>query len=155
MIPKYIIIHDSDSSYANPFMIDSWHRDRGFSYSHENSDTNMSFGYHFMITNGRIWSSKDYNSEMDGLIIPGRPSNVEGAHCKAKRRNYDSLGILFSGPYFTPKQLGVGFSLCHKLKISYNIPTSNMLGHKEQDPLKSDPRFSMEWFRTELDKIGG
>lgn len=159
---EYLVIHDSDSKYGNPFILDDWHNKRGFKYDHAVSGTPIHVGYHYLILNGRLYGSStiDYLPEYDGLIIPCRPEGAIGAHCQANGRNSDSLGICFIGPFsetdsFTPKQFSSGAFLCSSLRRKYKIPVEKIVGHKEQDEQKSDPRFDMQALRFYLNQIGG
>lgn len=72
--------------------INRWHRERGFS----------GFGYHGFFM-------------PDGSYYPGRPYNVQGAHCRDKGKNHGTLGFLLIeskritrigefADYFTPQQ---------------------------------------------------
>ena len=56
------IIHCSASKFGNAVLIDSWHKQRGWS----------GIGYHAVILNGQI-TSKLFNKHFDGLIESGRP----------------------------------------------------------------------------------
>ena len=156
MTPLYIVIHDSVSVYGNQFMIDDWHAQRGFSYQHKYSGTALSFGYHYAILNGRVWSSAEYEEIHDGVIVPGRPENAIGAHCRANGRNMDSLGIVLLGPPFTSKQSTSLIKLSYHLKNKYKIETKNIRGHKEEDPKKKkDPRIDMKLLRSFIDDYEG
>lgn len=81
---KKAIVHCSDSEYGNAVIIDSWHRARGFD----------NIGYHFVILNGKIYSSKQELPFMDGRIETGRSIEKNGAHCKGHN---DSIGICLIG----------------------------------------------------------
>ena len=48
--PNKIIIHCTDSGWANLATVDSWHRQRGFD----------EIGYHFLILNGEHYSEEEY-----------------------------------------------------------------------------------------------
>lgn len=147
---QYLLIHDSDSSYGNPFMINEWHKQRGFEWKHHQSGTCIYAGYHYLILNGNLYSSMDKNSEFDGEIIPLRPEYAVGAHCVANGRNADSLGICLVGPPFTKAQMVSLVSLCGRLQKKYGVPVDRIVGHKEQDSQKRDPRFDMQALRFYL-----
>lgn len=82
-VPNKLIFHASDTKVgwmSGRSLVDQcqeigrWHRKRGF---------NM-FGYHWAI--GR-----------DGELLSGRPQWMMGAHCKDKRQNHQSLGVVLIG----------------------------------------------------------
>lgn len=152
MTPEYIIVHDSDSAYGNPFVIDDWHEKRGFDWHHKGSNTHVHVGYHFINLNGCIWSAQATDARWDGLVIPCRPEDVPGEHCKAQGMNGKSLSVCFIGPPFTPDQRASGVGLIINLQKKYKIPRANVLGHKEVDPgMRSDPRFDMDGLRNQLE----
>lgn len=152
MTPKYLIVHDSDSTYGNPFVIDSWHRERGFKWTHKGSGVDVHAGYHYLILNGHLWTAQEYDARWDGLVVPCRPEDAIGAHCMAKGMNNESLGICLIGPPFTPDQRASVVGMLIYLQKKYRIPRTNVLGHKEVDPSnKSDPRFDMDGLRNQLE----
>lgn len=152
--PKYIIVHDSDSKYGNSFVLDTWHQQRGFSYLHQPTGTQMHIGYHFLILNGRLWSVTQYDNNYDGMVIPCRPKQAVGAHCQAKGHNYDSLGVCLIGPPFTPQQFSALIALLANLKDEFAIPVDRIKGHAEEDPQnKIDPRLNMGVVRAYLSQI--
>lgn len=101
---RYIIIHHTGTS-----------RDRTKFLSLKNS-------YNWVIT-------------ADGILHESRPQNITGAHCRADGMNYKSLGIGLTGNFQkehpTEKQLATLRGIVDQLKKIYNIPTENVLGHKE------------------------
>jgi len=62
-----VIIHCSDSKFGNACLIDSWHRQRGFSM----------IGYHYVILNGQLSPAK-YHRFFNGVIETGRPLDDDG-----------------------------------------------------------------------------
>lgn len=151
--PERIVIHDSDSAFGNVFMINDWHEKRGFLWTHMGSGTRVHAGYHYLIYNGRLWTSTEYDEKYDGTVVPCRP-DVEGAHCSANGRNRDSLGICLIGPSFTAKQVSSLFRLIAELRQEYGIDIDKITGHSEEDPAnKKDPRFNMEKFRALLSQV--
>src|SRR3972149_8779111 len=82
---KKIIVHCSDSTFGDARAIDRWHRERGWEC----------VGYHWILCNGHRTSMSEYSTEVDGLIEPGRPARMVGAHCKG--HNADSIGICLIG----------------------------------------------------------
>lgn len=150
MTPSYLLIHDSDSRYGNPYMVEAWHKERGFSWFHENSHTFIHTGYHYILLNGRLYSGEEIIPEFDGAILPARPESVMGAHCTVNGRNHDSLGICLIGPPFGAKQFVSLIDLCLRLMRKYSIPAEKVVGHNEQDNKKLDPRFDMNVLRAYL-----
>ena len=71
----------------------------------------------------------------DGVLHESRPQNITGAHCRASRMNYKSLGIALTGnfqtEYPTIKQLKTLRGIVGQVRKIYNIPIENVLGHKE------------------------
>ena len=74
---KHIIIHSSatmQGKYLDAADIDIMHRDKGWA----------GIGYNFVV-------------DLDGNVELGRSLKLEGAHCRAKGRNKDSIGICYIG----------------------------------------------------------
>ena len=74
---KYIIIHSSGTLEDMPYTakdIDAWHKQRGW----------VGIGYNIVI-------------DLDGTVELGRSLTKTGAHCAAKGRNHDSIGICYIG----------------------------------------------------------
>jgi hypothetical protein len=101
-----VIIHCSDSAFGNAALIDSWHREKGWT----------KIGYQFVILNGNLYNTKTYDTFYDGLIETGRHMNETGAHCKG--HNKGSIGICLIGKsgMFTDPQL----NSLEKLLITLN-----------------------------------
>ena len=108
-------------------------------------------GYHYII-------------RKDGTIERGRPINKEGAHAKANGHNTYSIGIAFVGGYTVNSNyaspsppFGVeSFNDEQKkaLKMFFNAfykvwPGGQAWGHRDTDPNKSDPGFSVPIFVRE------
>ncbi len=149
-------MHDSDSTYGNTFVIDTWHRARGFLYQHRNSGTKIHTGYHYLMLNGYLYDGSQFDRPSDGQIIVCRPDNIIGAHCRDRGMNRKSLGVCMIGPQdrhgskFSAKQLSGLLFLCNRLCTEHGIGTKNVLGHKEVSGRKSDPRIDMGFFRSLL-----
>ena len=74
---KHIIIHSSatmQGKYVDAVDIDIMHRDKGWA----------GIGYNFVV-------------DLDGNVELGRSLTLVGAHCRAKGRNKDSIGICYVG----------------------------------------------------------
>lgn len=82
-----IVVHCSASTFGDAQMIAAWHKERGF-------DT---IGYHGVILNGVLRPQDGYQELLDGAVEPGRPHNVQGAHCRARGMNALTLGVCLIG----------------------------------------------------------
>ena len=125
-----VIIHCSASNFGNAALIDSWHRQKGFSR----------VGYHFVILNGMI-GHKKYHDYFDGAIETGRPldddSDMEpdevGAHTLGHNK---SVGICLVGEsaMFTPKQMKSLNILLSILKSQFG--SIEVFQHSDFEPKK-------------------
>ncbi|WP_423800606.1 peptidoglycan recognition protein family protein [Neobacillus sp. SAB-20_R2A] len=106
----------------------------------------------------RKWSGIGYNFfiEANGEILKGRGYHV-GAH--AYHYNEVSLGICLTGDFDvdnpTKEQLSSAKKLCHYLMNEFNIPVSDVLGHRElPGTTKTCPgkNFDMDQFRDFISK---
>ena len=117
--PEYIIVHHSMTKDSGT---KSWDAIR--KYHKENMGMN-DIGYHKGI------------EDIGGAIVTltGRADNVSGAHTKELGMNSKSIGICVVGNYdlIAPPQayLDELKRLCYAYMINYNIPTKNILGHRE------------------------
>ena len=135
-----IIVHCSDSSWGSAKVIDEWHKARGWS----------GIGYHFVIGNGKITTKNTYDA-LNGSIEVGRILPKSGAH--ALGYNSKSVGICLIGKEeFTMKQFESLISLIKDLMMIYDIPASNVLGHKETPKShgKTCPNFDVGKIRDYL-----
>lgn len=116
---RYLVIHTSAAEEASMEDLWNWHvEERGWS----------DVGYHYYI-------------RKNGDIKKGRNDNTVGAHCRASRMNFKSLGICFEGHHdyeeWTQDQKISFDYLCNKLIKKYKIDKDNIIGHREayeQDP---------------------
>lgn len=118
-----IVVHCSDSDHKhhdNLETIRNWHvKENGWS----------DIGYHYFITK-------------DGLIHPGRPLKTPGAHVAG--HNAHSIGICLSGKHeFTKEQMASLEKLCFDLCKTYGLEKSDILGHRDLQPLKTCPNFDI------------
>jgi len=135
----HIIIHCSDSVFGDAELIDSWHKENGWS----------SIGYHFVILNGFPKNSKDYHNYYDGFIEYGRDICLKGAH--AKGWNSNSIGICLIGiSKFTENQMDTLIYKIKNLQAKYKIPKKNVIGHYEVDDSKTCPNLDMNKIRAQL-----
>jgi N-acetylmuramoyl-L-alanine amidase len=116
-----IVLHCSDSdvpAHDNIETIRKWHvEERGFS----------DIGYHFVITK-------------DGVVHPGRPEELIGAHCKG--HNANSIGICLTGRHqFAAKQFLALNSLCQDICERHELHKTDILAHCQLDQKKSCPNF--------------
>ena len=146
---KYIFIHCSDSNFGNNLLIDSWHKDRGWS----------GIGYHFVLLNGCVHTSKDYWAVMDGQIQTGRPldrdPDIEKNEVGAQVENYNqnSIGICLIGTTeFTKKQMESLKILVTDLLSFTGLTINFVLGHCESNTAhgKTCPNIRMDLLRKYL-----
>ena len=125
---KYIVLHSAafgkDLGEFNAAICTDWHKIRGFS----------TVGYHYIICNGK--------GGADGEIQIGRPEDRVGAHVKGI--NSISLGLCLAGngdyEKWTEAQKQSLFTLVKDLQRKYNVPTQNVIGHREIG--KVNPKYS-------------
>ena len=117
---KLLVIHCSDSRWGNACLIDSWHRERGWS----------GIGYHWVILNGKIDSGPSYNPLYDGMIESGRHFTKKGAHVKG--HNDNSIGVCLIGEsgMFTKSQMNT------LKEIIKRHPHHKVVFHSDLDPKK-------------------
>ena len=114
-----VIVHSSATPESTPWTvedIDRCHRKRKF----------RCIGYHFVVY-------------LDGSIHPGRPVEEMGAHCKAGKHNYHSIGVCYIGGVAkdghtpkdtrTPQQKAALRELLIGLKKAY--PNIRIYGHRD------------------------
>lgn len=103
LYPRFIIIHHTAGFDVSALTINKYHARRGFKVK-ISSPKNVvkkyikrgfpcyyggviiSIGYHYLI-------------RANGLIEKGRPDFVTGAHCRANRMNFRSIGIALTGNF--------------------------------------------------------
>lgn len=143
-VPKYLIIHCSDSEWGCAREVRKWHISRGWN----------DVGYHFLINNGYPEKGKKLLALM-GSIECGRSIDSEGAHCLGY--NEISLGICLIGDgtnTFCGEQYDSLKMLCQELCMKYGIPAENVLGHGETESGKSEgktcPNFAVSDIRKYL-----
>ena len=136
---KYLIVHTIayDGEYSKLEDIIRWHKERGF----------RTIGYHYYI-------------KKNGDIKKGREDNEVGAHCRDQGMNHKSLGIAFQGHHnkedWTEEQKDSFIELCRLLRTRYNIPVSNVLGHREVQGVNKDcpgTKINMDTVRNMINKV--
>ncbi len=127
-----IIVHCSASEFGSARLIDRWHRERGW----------RMIGYHYVILNGYRRKGV-YSEDDDGLIEPGRPLELVGAHCRGY--NKTSIGICLIGDrLFSEKQLFYALpSLVRELMEKFGLGLEDIYGHREFNRAKSCPNLDV------------
>lgn len=123
MTPVRITVHHTDGRQAmsSQAAIDELRFIQNF---HQNGRGWIDIGYHFLIDgSGQIWE--------------GRPAVAVGAH--VGNRNEGNIGISLMGDFQPPKsqrptpaQIKSLVKLLCWLTLTYDIPTANILGHRDQ-----------------------
>lgn len=149
-----IILHCSDSPFGNAFVIDLWHRGRGWS----------GIGYHLVVLNGyptaANWKNRDKILSLDGSVETGRYCDFDelvnkdevGAH--ALGYNARSIGICFilqGGVVgISERQFDKGIEVVFELIRKYSLTEKDVLGHREVTTGKTCPDFDVDLFRSIL-----
>jgi N-acetylmuramoyl-L-alanine amidase len=132
---KYIIIHHTATDQGSALLLDESHKNRGW----------KSLGYDFLINNGT-------QGKPDGHIEASLRwiHQEDGAHCKASGMNHKGIGIAIVGNYShekpSRKQLDTLVYTVNVLKKYYNIPTRNIMGHRDVPGAQTEcPGNSFPW----------
>ena len=146
-----IIIHHSATSYGNAAYIDKLHKANGWD----------GIGYHFVINNGVF--KKGYGNR-DGVVEVGYrwPQQKDGSHCRLKGDlgnywNKHTIGICLIGNFEkthpTKRQWRSLVELIRFLQKRYNIPTSQIKGHRQIKPTACPGKnFSLFRLKSELSR---
>ncbi len=146
-----IIIHHSASSYGSASHEHKYHRSIGFD----------GLGYHFVINNGIL---KNGYGRPDGFVEVGYRwrGQKNGAHCRPDddRGNYwnkHTIGVCLVGnfdkTYPSRRQWQSLVKLVRFLQQRYNIPTSQIKGHREIKPTDCPGKnFSMSRLKAALSR---
>ncbi len=170
--PTWIVIHHSMSTDGVIRDFDSIrryhmsHRYQGEIITKEQYDAYAAQGK----TKGleKPWSDIGYHFVVENIagkveVLSGRPIGSEGAHCLGF--NDRSIGICFIGNFDTvaPNSdlLFTGSSLCRQLCREFEIPTDQVIGHRESFVLRGTPvqktcpgkAFDMNLFRERIDGV--
>lgn len=152
---KYIVVHTSDSKWGSVDVIRSWHTDpppkgRGWS----------DIGYHYVITNGfDTYNALVTNKRTitNGIIQPGRPLHLDGAHCVGFNQNSIGICLVGANGVYTSSQTKALESFCLEKMATYNIPVTNIIGHYEtkngRSQGKTCPDINMVDWRARLAKL--
>ncbi len=139
---KYIIIHHSATDEGDSLFLFKLHLKRGF----------LGLGYDFVIDNGTLGKG-------DGQIevSPRWIKQQDGAHCKAADMNFKGIGICLVGNFskekVSQKQMGSLVYLIKILRVYYNIPYRNIMGHGQVPGAKTEcpgKRFPWKEFKDRL-----
>ena len=133
-----IILHCSDSSFGDADIIDSWHKERGWSGN----------GYNYILLNG--YRKKGvYIKEDDGLVEVGRDLEKIPAHCKGQNRN--SIGICLIGEkLFSGNQLYKTLPyILTTLMNQYGLTKNDIYAHYEFST-KTCPNIDIEMIKELL-----
>lgn len=125
---KLIVLHCSASLNGDgritANVIDAWHRQRGW----------LMIGYHYVI-------------EVDGLVVPGRPESMVGAHCRGQ--NEHSIGVCLVGydRFTTAQWHGLNRLLVDLLE---RYKDADVVGHRDLSPDedKDGVIIKHEWLKT-------
>ena len=111
---KYIIVHHSGNTFQTFENVEVYHKSKGWN----------KIGYHYFI-------------EKSGEVKQGRKNDEVGAHCKAHKMNYKSIGVCVAGGYYhkspSKEQLKSLYDLLETLRERFNLSKSKVMGHKEID----------------------
>lgn len=142
-----IVVHCSASEFGDVPTIDRWHKERGW----------RGIGYNLVIYNGRPAAHGPYDPALDGLIVQGRPLDMNvylddmevGAH--AYGFNSTSIGICLIGDhFFTRAQFD---SLYFAVSLWRHIsPALEVVGHRDLDAKKTCPNFEVSAFMALVEK---
>jgi len=117
---RYIIIHHSATDHGNAARFDRYHRE----HMHM-----ISLAYHFVIGNGS--DSGDGEIEVGDRWI----HQWAGGHCDRERFNEEGIGICLVGDFMkgvpTKRQMDSLVRLIKRLQKDFDIPVTNVLGHRE------------------------
>lgn len=124
-VPKFLIIHESDSDFGDVATIRRWHMAPPRCW--------RDIAYQKVILCGKRASKDPYDAALDGLIEQGRADKEIGAHCIGY--NSKSIGICVVGVLddhaMSQRQWESLCDACIRLCRRYSIPAENILGHRE------------------------
>lgn len=135
-----IHIHHSGTEMGNAVAFDTYHRvHNGWS----------GVGYHFVILNGKV--NREVIPLLDGQIEVGRPLSKTPA--SVKNHNMGAIAICLIGDeVFTAPQIRSLYKLLNDLMRRYNIPYTNIVGHREiADKPTSCPGFDVSNIRASFE----
>jgi len=132
---QYIIVHHTATDEGSALLLDESHKNRGWN----------GLGYHFLINNGT-------QGKPDGHIEASLRwiHQENGAHCRASNMNAKGIGIAIVGNCSnekpSQKQLDTLVYTVNVLRKYYNIPTRNIMGHRDVPGANTEcPGNSFPW----------
>jgi N-acetylmuramoyl-L-alanine amidase len=138
--PDYIVIHHSATTQGDA---------ETFRKNHIEVKGWRDIGYHYVVNNGTY--------RQDGLIEIGRTEAEDGAHCKADKMNFKSIGICLVGDFDKQKPTAAQMTslvrLCKDIMFRHKIPPFKILGHGEvlgADTACPGKYFDMRRFRMDV-----
>ncbi|MFA5794814.1 MAG: peptidoglycan recognition family protein [Candidatus Brocadiia bacterium] len=140
---KYIIIHHSATKNGSAKIFDRYHR--------EEKGLAEGLAYHFVIGNG--------TNSKDGQVETGArwDKQIPGVHCWDGKMNQQSIGICLVGDFDqknpTEKQVSALLKLLKELCQKYNIPSGNIVVHRDVDKGETNcpgKNFSLDTVKTRL-----
>lgn len=109
---SYIIVHHTGAEERDAAQVRRYHLSLGW----------RDVGYNFIIERG-------------GRVVPGRPLDVPGAHCRAGDMNRLGIGVALIGNLDNHPPAGVQVealaALLRELMAEHRIPPARVLGHRE------------------------
>ena len=136
MIPRYIILHCSATPDGQEF---SWDAIKRY-HVHNRGWTDI--GYHYGV---------EYNAG-NLVLLQGRKPWVMGAHCKAAKRNGDSLGVCVVGQFDDEPPSNEVFETAVRflaqLCFVFRISPMNVRGHREYTDMKTCPGSKWDLTKT-------
>lgn len=127
IVPNKIILHCSATKDTDSL---SW---RAIQEYHVRTLGWDDIGYHYGIEN--------VGGEL--ILLKGRHPNTKGAHCKAKGRNSDSLGVCVVGNYDevppSEERWDKTVDFLAQLCFVFDIESKDVYGHCEFEPMKTCP----------------
>jgi hypothetical protein len=122
--PKYIIVHHSGGTDANPLQDSS-------NYTFEMCNRDHQARFDFKSTLG-YYVGYHYFVDKYGMMTQARADNEEGAHCIGK--NTESIGICLAGNFDltvpTESQVTTLKNFLNQKTKEYNIPPENVVPHR-------------------------
>lgn len=129
-----IWLHCSDSPYGDAALIDKWHSQRGFKRKEAfvtATHPHPHIGYAYVILNGRIRSSKTYETALDGVVENGRTHAEVMAHARGENTAAIPICLVGRDGQYTANQLVTMYTLCSKLILQYSLRPADVRGHYE------------------------
>lgn len=143
---KYIVIHHSATRKGNADIMNRYHKNR--------RHMRNGLAYHFVVNNGTAGTK-------DGEVETGSrwKEQISGGHVRQQWLNDCGIGICLVGNFnrqtVTREQMKSLTSLVNRLRKTYDIPLSNIRGHKDfsgERTLCPGRNFPMKKLKADLEK---